>query len=369
MSDTESPTLAPGKPNDTATALELFSIAGSLSSTLDLDYLLEKIGLAAERLLDSEASSIMLVTDDKKSLYFKVAGGEAGAKLKKLTLPIGQGIAGWVAEHRKPEVVVDTTKDPRFAGRFDKASGFVTRSLIAVPMVFRGELVGVAEVLNKREGQYTQEHVTLLSSLANLASIAITNARILQDQKNFFSHILELIVAAIESSRPTFMGHPHRTSRFACALARAFGMDEYEYRMIYYASLLHDIGYLAFRNSRLLTDAGISTPVEEQHPLLSVKMLEGIRMLEGTLPIIRHHHENFDGTGFPGKLKGDQIPLGARILGLVETLEEIRLTGGLDGPPLVQRAVQEIKAGRGTRFDPDVADTAAELLSTQPGIW
>jgi hypothetical protein len=365
----EPQTLAPGNPNDTATALELFSIAGSLSSTLDLDYLLEKIGLAAERLLDSEASSIMLVTDDKKRLYFKVAGGEAGAKLKKLTLPIGQGIAGWVAENRKPDVVVDTSKDPRFAGRFDKASGFVTRSLIAVPMVFRGELVGVAEVLNKRHGEYTQEDVTLLSSLANLASIAITNARIVQDQKNFFSHILELIVAAIESSRPNLMGHPHRTSRFACALARAFGVEEYDYRMIYYASLLHDIGYLAFRNSRILSDAGIATPSEEQHPLLSTKMLEGIRMLEGTLPIIRHHHECFDGTGYPDKLKGDEIPLGARILAIVESLEEIRLTGGLDGPALVERAIIEIKAGRGGRYDPDVADTASEMLSTQPGVW
>ena len=82
--------------SDAAKAFELFTIAGSLSSTLDLDFLLEKIGLAAERLLDSEASSIMLVTDDKKSLYFKVASGSSGSVLKKMTLPIGRASpAGW----------------------------------------------------------------------------------------------------------------------------------------------------------------------------------------------------------------------------------------------------------------------------------
>ncbi|MBI5242870.1 MAG: GAF domain-containing protein [Elusimicrobia bacterium] len=354
--------------NDTATALELFSIAGSLSSTLDLDYLLEKIGLAAERLLDSEASSIMLVTDDKKSLFFKVAGGEAGAKLKKMTLPVGKGIAGWVAEHRKPEVVVDTRKDPRFAGQFDKASGFVTRSLLAVPMVFRGELVGVAEVLNKRRGQYTPEDVTLLASLANLASIAITNARIMQDQKNFFSHVLELLIVAIESSRPGLLGHPHRSARLACALARALGADEYEYRMIYYAGLLHDIGFIAFRNPRALADLSISTPTDEQHPLLSAKLLEGIKMLEGALPVIRHHHEAYDVTGYPGKLKGGAIPRGARIIAVVEALEDLRMAG-LDAQELLDRAAKEIAAGRGARFDPEISDAAVELLSSPGGMW
>lgn len=352
---------------DASTALELFSIAGSLSSTLDLDYLLEKIGRAAERLLDSEASSIMLVTDDKKSLYFKVAGGEAGSKLKRMILPVGQGIAGWVAQHRKPDVVVDTSKDPRFAGRFDKASGFVTRSLLAVPMVFRGELVGVAEVLNKRNGPYTPEDVTLLSSLANLASVAITNARIIQDQQNFFSHVLELLAASIESSRPGMMGHPHRAARLACALARALEVPDYDYRMIYYAGMLHDIGFVAFHNSRLLAEVGISTPVYEQHPMLSAKMLEGIRILEGALPIIRHHHESYDGSGFPGRLAKDAIPLGARILAVVEVLEDLRMAG-LDGEQLLDRGAKEIQSGRGTRFDPAVADAAVELLGGA-GIW
>jgi hypothetical protein len=360
--------LAQGPAADAATALELFSIAGSLNSTLDLDFLLEKIGASAERLLDSEASSIMLVTDDKKSLYFKVAGGDAGSKLKTMTLPIGKGIAGWVAQNRKPEVVVDSSKDPRFAGQFDKASGFVTRSLMAVPMIFRGELVGVAEVLNKRRGRYAPSDLNLLTSLASLASIAITNARIMQDQKNFFSHVLEILVASIETAKPEMTGHPHRAARLACSLARALGFEEYDYRMVYYAGLLHDIGYVGFRNRRILADLGIAVPSEPQHPVVSVRMLEGIRILEGALPLIRHHHEAFDGTGFPGKLAADAIPPGARILALVEALEELRMSG-LDGPALFDRAKAEASSGRGTRFDPEAVDAALELLEMNAGVW
>lgn len=369
MADSKDAVMVEGTPlGDARMALELFSIAGSLNSTLDLDYLLQKIGAAAERLLDSEANAIMLVTDDKKGLYFKVASGGAGSVLKKMVLPIGQGIAGWVAQNQKSELVNDTRSDPRFTGQFDKASGFITRSLLCVPMLFRGELVGVVEVLNKRSGAYTQEHAGLLSSLANLASVAITNAKLIGEQKNFFSHVLELLVSAIETAKPNMDEHPTRSARLACAIGKAMEVEEYVYRMLYYAGILHDIGYVAFKNQRLLAEQGILSPVEEHHPILSAKMLEGIKMLDGAIPIVRHHHERYDGAGFPGKLKGEQIPLGARILGLVESLEELRMVG-LRGPELIAKAVAEAKAGAGTRFDPQVVEIAVEILQVYQGVW
>ena len=353
---------------DTNTALELFSIAGSLNSTLDLDFLLQKIGAAAEKLLDSEASAIMLVTDDKKSLFFKVASGEKARALKTMTLPIGQGIGGWVAQHRKPEVVNDCQSDPRFAGKFDKASGFVTKSLLCVPMEFRGELVGVVEVLNKKSGGYTQEHVGLLSSLASLASVAITNTKIISEQKNFFSHMMEMLVAVIETAKPGMEEHPIRAAKLACAIGRALGVTEYEYRMLYYAGILHDVGYVAFKNTRLLGELGVMSASEEMHPVFSAKMLDGIKMLEGALPAVKHHHERWDGTGYPAKLKGDDIPMLARVLSLVEAMEELRMMG-LRGDELHKKALQEAKAGAGTRFDPKVVDAFQEVVAHGGGAW
>lgn len=348
-------------------ALELLSIAGSLNSTQDLDYLLQKIGLAAERLLDSEASSIMLVSEDKKNLYFKVASGEGSKALKKMMLPLGKGIAGHVAQSRQPEVVNNTRADPRFAGAFDKASGFVTRSLLCVPMVFRGELVGVVEVLNKRAGQYEAGHVGLLSGLASLASVAITNTRIIQEQMNFFSHVLEVLVGVIETSKPGMEGHPPRASHLACAMGKVLGMEEHEYRGLYYAGMLHDIGYVGMKNARVLQEMGILSAAEEEHPKVSAKMLGGIAMLSASIPMILHHHENFDGTGYPSKLKGGDIPLGARILCLVEAVEEVRRTG-LRGEGLKAAAKKEAKAGSGTRFDPQIVE-AFEAAADQEGVW
>ncbi len=347
-------------------ALELFSIAGSLNSTLDLDFLLQKIGAAAEQLLDSEASAIMLVTDDKKSLFFRVASGEKAKALKTMTLPIGQGIAGWVAQNRQSQTVNDTKSDPRFAGKFDKASGFTTRSLLCVPMLFRGELVGVVEVLNKRSGTYTEGHVGLLSSLANLASVAIVNAKIMAEQKNFFSHVLELLTAAIETSRPGLENYPVRAAKLATSIGRAMQVEEYDYRMLYYAGVLHKIGFIAFKNNRLLADLGVTSASEEMLPTFSSRMLEGIKMLDGAVPMVRHHKERFDGTGYPGKLKGDDIPLGARILGLAVKMEELR-SAGLRDAALGAQALKEAKAGSGTSYDPKVVDAFAAVLESQGG--
>lgn len=349
--------------------IDVLSIAEELTSTMDLDELLKRIGDAAEDLLDSEASSIMLMSDDKKSLFFKIATGKSGHTIKKMMLPVGTGVAGWVAANGKPEMVADVRTDKRFAGSFDKASGFVTRSLLCVPMIHQGEIMGVVEVLNRRSGAYTQEHMRLLSSLSNFAASAVANARYMQDQQNFFSHVLELLGGLIDGAKPNMQGHPSRCAGFACAIGKAMELDDHTYKMLYYAGFLHDVGYLGMKNARLMAAMGIAQPAEELHPTVSAKMLEGMRVLEGALPIIQHHHECWDGSGFPGKLKGEQIPLGARILWLVESLEDFRAMAGLHGDDLIARAIQEAKAGAGSRFDPDVVEIAVELLENYKGIW
>ena len=359
---------ANGKAIAPATALEIFSIANSLNSTPDLDFLLQKIGAAAEKLLGCEASAIMLVTDDKKNLFFRVASGEKAKALKTMKLPIGQGIAGWVAQQRKHQVVNDTSKDARFAGKFDKASGFVTRSLLCVPMMFRDELVGVVEVLNKRDGPFADADVELLTALASMASVAITNTKIIADQKNFFSHTLELMASVIETAKPAMEGHPMRSAKLACAIGRLLDVGEYDYRMLYYAGILHDVGYVAFNNPSILSRMGIFSAAEESHPTMSVNMLDGISMIEGALPIIQSHHEKFDGTGFPSKLAGEAIPLGARILHLIECVEELRMVG-LRGAQLYQKAIQEVQDGAGKSFDPKVVEAFVELMSNPGSVW
>ena len=352
-------------------AHDLFDIAGSLSSTLDLDSLLRKIGLASERLLQAEASSIMLLDDLGTHLFFKVATGEKAHIMKRMTIPLGTGIAGWVAQHFKPIIINDVQSDPRFSGKFDKASGFVTRSVICVPMLLEGDLIGVVEVLNKRDDAgFSETDLGLLSSLAGLAAVAITNAKLAQDQKNFFAHVLEILTMAVESSHAKMQLHPTRSAELACSLARFLELEERAYKDLYYAALLHDLGYLGIRNLRLLGQFGFAPvePLENLHPALGAQILSGIRLLQGAVPVIRHHHENFDGSGYPDRLSGENIPWGARILRLIEAVEELRMQG-FKGADLKKQAVLEAKHGAGSRFDPKIVRAFVDWAEQEEFVW
>src|SRR5688572_31951474 len=112
---------------------EIFNLAKALASTLDVDALLKRIGQSAEQMFLCEASAIMLLDEDQKHLFFKVATGEKGGTVTKFRIKVGEGIAGWVADKQEAVMVNDVSKDNRFTGQHDQASGFQTKSLLCVP--------------------------------------------------------------------------------------------------------------------------------------------------------------------------------------------------------------------------------------------
>lgn len=349
---------------------EIFEIVKSLSSTLDLDVLLKRIGEAAERLTDSEASSIMLIDEDKQHLYFKTAGGEHGALVKKIKVKIGEGIAGTVAVTKKAEIVNDVSLDPRFTGVVDKQSGFKTRSILAVPMLVATnegdtEIIGVVEVLNKRDPQgYTEEDKKLLESLAGLASVTIINAKFSENQKNFFANITELLVSAIETVRPKYVNRYWKMTQMAIQIAKVLNIKprSEQYKEIYFGTLLHDIGYLS---SKLKLDIENAEDIVERakldqaHVIIGAEIVNKISLLRNIAPIIKYHHENYDGTGYPEGLKGGDIPLGARIVAVVEYIEELRSNNIPE-----QNIPEFLLKHSGTRFDPEIVKIAVEILTS-----
>lgn len=155
----------------------LMEVSAIISSTLDFNELMTLVMEKAKNVMDAEACSILLYNKDIDKLEFEVAICEEESTSdilkKKITLDMGQGIAGWVAANRKPLVIKDVKKDKRFYQEADKLTGFVTKSLIAVPLVGRRGLIGVAEVLNPRIEDYDLE---IFQTLSRHFAIAIENA-------------------------------------------------------------------------------------------------------------------------------------------------------------------------------------------------
>jgi signal transduction histidine kinase len=158
----------------------LLDIARDLATTLDLDTLLNHIVRLAADLNEAEEASILLYESQKQQLYFQASTDlDNAAKMRGITIP-AESIAGWVALHREPVIVTDVHQDSRFFRNIDQLLQFDTRSIVAVPMIHKDQLIGVLEVINKRTDTFTPLDQEIMIILAGQASVAITNARLFQ---------------------------------------------------------------------------------------------------------------------------------------------------------------------------------------------
>lgn len=302
--------------NKTLDALTLLSNSGQeLSAITDLDELLKKIMEITKHITNSDASSILLLDSATNELYFKIALGEKGEKIKWMRFPADQGIAGWVATNKKSLIVDDVKKDPRHLGAIDEKSTYQTKSLACVPVVSENELIGVIQALNKSDEQkYTDEDIKYLTILASQAAVAIHNARVMKNLQNFYINMVEFMVNSIESATPTPKGHCLRVARTATSIARKLGITGKEYENIYYASMVHDIGKISLAKMPI-------ADIEVLHPQAGSSLFSQIAIFKDIAPLIEAHHERIDGSGFPNMLTGNDMTLAAKILSFAEAYE------------------------------------------------
>jgi signal transduction histidine kinase len=171
----------------------LIRLMPMINSTLERDPLLDIIVRVATELTDTASASIMLIDEETGELRFVAASGEKAAEVKPVVVPMEGSIAGTVATENKPLLISDAQSDPRWYQQADQETGFVTRSIIAVPMEVRGRVIGVVEALNKRGGaELAWDDVETLNILANQAAIAIQNARLLAELQAAYDELNEL---------------------------------------------------------------------------------------------------------------------------------------------------------------------------------
>ena len=157
----------------------LLEISRAVESGNDLQSILDFIMEECMKIMKAEAASLMLMVNDNIELEFRVALGPKGKDVKPYRLPVGKGIAGWVAEQGKPLLIPDAYKDDRFNPEFDKKSGFKTNSIICVPMNYKNKIIGILQVLNRKDGTIFQNSdLRIFSIFASQAALAIENSRL-----------------------------------------------------------------------------------------------------------------------------------------------------------------------------------------------
>ena len=338
----------------------LHNVGKKVASVSQLARLVERVTKMTQHALNASASSVLLLDDEEQELLFEVAEGQAGKQLKRVRLSAQSGIAGWVARHGKPLVVNDVAKDPRFNRNVDETTGFVTKSIICAPLVVHRKIIGVIEVLNKLNGgNFSGQDLEALVSVASTAAMSIENVRLHQAVLDAYKGTIKALAAAIDAKDNYTRGHSQRVTEYALLGANSFSFSKEEREVLEYAGILHDIGKIGIPDS-LLTKPGALTTEEKDtlsmHPLIGANMLKEIHFLEKASKLILHHHERYDGKGYPDGLKGEAIPLGARLLAVADAFDAMTSERSYRSALSIDYAISELYRFSGKQFCPVAVD-------------
>ncbi len=310
---------------------------------------------AAMRLVDCEAASLLLRDAASGGLFFELALGGRALPLRRARLEPGEGIAGWVAVHRRPLVVHDCRRDPRWSARVDRQSSFRTRDMCCVPVLSRGEALGVLQAINKRAGRFDAEDLALMQTLADRVAVALDNARLFEGLRRTLLETSEALAESIEVRDAYTGGHTRRVVDYSLAIGRRLGLPEAELAELKLSAILHDIGKIGV-DDRVLRKPGALEGDEvrqmRRHPELGVEILRHVGDLRGALPGIRSHHERYDGRGYPDQLAGEEIPRVARIIAVADTFDAMTSDRPYRPGLPWERAMAELRRCAGSQFDP-----------------
>jgi HD-GYP domain-containing protein (c-di-GMP phosphodiesterase class II) len=338
----------------------LKEISQLLNSTLDDKEVKRRAMEAATRLMEAEVGSLLLIDDATHELYFEVELGKRGERAKEIRLKIGEGIAGWVAKTGEPVIVADVRKDPRFSRKVDEKSSFVTRNIICVPIKVKDKIVGVLQAINKLGPQpFSKWDLEEFQSLADQVAIAIDNANLYKELQETFFGTAEALADAIEAKDAYTAGHTRRVLAYSIAMGKVLALSALELNNLKLAALLHDIGKIGIEDRILLKPGKLENAERrrmEAHTTIGPKIVDRVKQLRKIVPGIMHHHEEYDGTGYPSGLKGHQIPLIARIIAVADFFDAMTTDRPYRKGLPIQTALEELRKLSGTQFDGKVVE-------------
>jgi putative nucleotidyltransferase with HDIG domain len=257
-------------------------------------------------------------------------------------------------EPERPVLIHNHVQDDPTIARFSIA----LERLVMVPLSVGGKGCGAIAAFNRAGGEFGSPDAKLICSGAASSAVFVDNRRLYVELQQLMLDLVRSLVSSVDAKDPYTCGHSTRVAITCREVARALGFGDEPMREAYMAGLLHDVGKIGTPEA-ILRKPGLLLPEEceimQRHSQIGAQILGGIRKLESIREAVLHHHEHMDGSGYPAGLKGDAIPLLARIIALADAFDA--MTSNRPYRPMMpwQDVKREIEQGAGTQFDPQVA--------------
>ncbi|MGE4344362.1 MAG: GAF domain-containing protein [Geoalkalibacter sp.] len=337
-------------------------IDAAINTTMDLflDFVSE--------LLAVNTCSIMLSDDLTQDLVIRSARGLDDDVVKQTRIRPGDRIAGWVAQEGKPLLIRDIREDPRFSSS-TLSDQYNTQSLLSLPLIIDGKTIGVINLNNKKSGDaFSETDLKVAQVLADRIASLIAQMK----QDGHTEKDLKRIIASFDTLLSAKRRHPHAKMRnldLTDRLLEKLGVDEDRKRLGLYISMVYDLGLALIDKSVLKKGRNLSKAELGSlriHPYTTVDLLKDIEFSDDVREIILHHHERYDGQGYPDGLKGEQIPFLSRALSVVDAWCAMTEDRPYRKKLSEKKALQELKEKAGTQFDPDIVTAFTEMMESPP---
>ncbi len=344
------------------------AISASFDLVMTLNVLLEQVTTH----LGVDAADILVLDATDSTLKYTSGRGFHSQALKHTNLRIGEGFAGQAALERRTIHVPDLKKEMHGLEKSSSlpSEGFTT--YWGVPLLAKGHIQGVLEVFNRQPIQIDEDWVNFLETLAGQAAIAVDNVQLFNhlersnsDLAMAYDSTLTGWATALELRDNETEGHTRRVALTTIQLAVRMGTVDEDIRFIRWGALLHDIGKMGIPDSILLKPGPLSDEewvTMRTHPVLAYNMLSPIHYLNTSLDIPYCHHEKWDGSGYPRGLKGDQIPLSARIFAIVDVWDALTSDRPYRSAWTPKKTMKYIQEQAGTHFDPQVVKAFMNMI-------
>jgi HAMP domain-containing protein len=333
---------------------------GDMTATFDvfLGTLLSLTGL--------DVGAIFLMSPDGTSLKVRVSQG-LGEPLTAAVIPVGDGIVGWVASHG--QVVTASESMPWKGGGlsdFEKSMAWA----LHVPMASGGKTRGVISI-GLREGQkdISGDVLQMIRNLSSQVAVAVETGDLKRKEERAYIETVAALAAAVEARDQYTRGHSKRVTEFSVEIARSLGKPDWFLKDLESAALLHDIGKIGIPD-KILHNAG---PLPQDgmvyiigHPIGGENILKPVGSLARLCPIVRHHHERYDGSGYPDRLKGEDIPIAARIISVADSFDAMISVRSYKPTRNREDALRELVRCRGSQFDPACVDAFIDYMKEHP---
>lgn len=340
---------------------QLIEAARDLDRALDPDSVLATALDRAVALCDAATASVMLFDPDTRRLGIVRSVGLTGDVVRQASLAAGEGIAGWVFASGQPLLIED------LAGRSVAGRRHGVRSSICVPLADGKDALGVLSVGSRAyPSRLTDAHLRAMGSLGKRTAAALRKARAAERTRDLSFETLRALCMVLEATGSAVRGTTERVTTLCGELADTLRLSEEDREALRVAALVHDVGMArvgdgAFSEDRPLTT--VERALVRLHPRAAAEVLRDIPALERVAPIVYHHHERFDGTGYLDGTAGERIPLGSRVLAVADAYVAMTSPRPYRSAMSAEQAFAQVRQNAGTQFDPAVVEALSTVLS------